>query len=106
MIVRGTPWDPWTAPWQAFLRLVGEDKYLLYVFGKYCGASYNCNILFIISSISFFKGLVANESLAPGSKPKITCSTGTVAVTTLHFWISAAFYLYLDLTGKPGFLYK
>ena len=32
-IVRGSPWDPWTAPWQAFLRLVGEDKYLLYVFG-------------------------------------------------------------------------
>jgi len=63
LIVRGTPWDPWTAPWQAFLHLVGEDKYLLYVFG-------------------------------------------TVAVTTLHFWISAAFYLYLDLTGKPGFLYK
>ena len=56
--------------------------------------------------IKFFKGLVANESSAPGSKPKITCSTGTVAVTTLHFWISAAFYLYLDLTGKPGFLYK
>ena len=38
LIVRGTPWDPWTAPWQAFLRLVGEDKYLLYVFGKHCGA--------------------------------------------------------------------
>ena len=32
-VVRGTPWDPWTAPWQAFLRLAGEDKYLLYVFG-------------------------------------------------------------------------
>ena len=31
---------------------------------------------------------------------------GTVAVTTVHFWTSAAFYLYLDLTGKPGFLYK
>ena len=42
LIVRGTPWDPWTAPWQAFLRLVGEDKYLLYVFGKYLGPSYNC----------------------------------------------------------------
>ena len=56
--------------------------------------------------IKLFKGLVPNESLALKSKPKITCSTGTVAVTTLHFWISAAFYLYLDLTGKPGFLYK
>ena len=31
---------------------------------------------------------------------------GTVAVTTVHFWTSGAFYLYLDLTGKPGFLYK
>ena len=31
---------------------------------------------------------------------------GTVAVTTVHFWTSALFYLYLDLTGKPGFLYK
>merc|ERR1712172_103789 len=32
-IVRGTPWDPWTAPWHAFLRLAGEDKFLLYAFG-------------------------------------------------------------------------
>ena len=35
-----------------------------------------------------------------------TSHIGTVAVTTIHFWTSAAFYLYLDLTGKPGFLYK
>ena len=38
-VVRGTPWDPWTAPWQAFLRLAGEDKYLLYVFGIYTSKS-------------------------------------------------------------------
>merc|ERR1712172_319200 len=63
LIVRGTPWDPWTAPWHAFLRLAGEDKFLLYAFG-------------------------------------------TTVVTTIHFWTSALFYLYLDLTGKPGFLYK
>jgi len=32
-IVRGTPWDPWTAPWQAFLDIVGQDKYNLFVYG-------------------------------------------------------------------------
>ena len=74
--MRGTPWDPWTAPWQAFLRFVGEDKYLLYVFGI---------ANFHFSTFTF---------------------SGTVAVTTAHFWTSAAFYLYLDLTGQPGFLYK
>ena len=51
LIVRGTPWDPWTAPWQAFLHLVGEDKYLLYVFGKH--SLVQMLILFIISSLSF-----------------------------------------------------
>eukprot|EP00092_Neocalanus_flemingeri_P017284 GFUD01018692.1.p1 GENE.GFUD01018692.1~~GFUD01018692.1.p1 ORF type:complete len:361 (+),score=65.23 GFUD01018692.1:101-1084(+) len=31
---------------------------------------------------------------------------GTVGVTTLHYWISAAGYMFIDLTGKPAFLAK
>jgi len=31
---------------------------------------------------------------------------GTVAVTTIHYWMSAAVYMFIDLTGKPAFLAK
>ena len=31
---------------------------------------------------------------------------GTLLVTTLHFWLSAAGYMLLDLTGRPHFLTK
>lgn len=31
---------------------------------------------------------------------------GTIGVTTLHFWLSAAPYTFLDLTGSPAFLFK
>jgi len=31
---------------------------------------------------------------------------GTVVITTTHYWITSAFYLYIDLTGSPGFLAK
>jgi len=59
----GSPWDPWTKPWNKFLDLVGEDKYFLYVYG-------------------------------------------TVAVTTIFYWVAAAGYIFIDLTGKPAFLAK
>jgi len=62
-LVYGTVWDPWTKPWQYFLSLVGEDEYLLYVYG-------------------------------------------TVIVTTVHYWFTAATYMFMDLTGKPAFITK
>merc|ERR1711970_915649 len=31
---------------------------------------------------------------------------GTVIVTTIHYWLSAAGYVFMDLTGKPAFLTK
>ncbi len=31
---------------------------------------------------------------------------GTLVVTTLHFWLCAAGYMFLDLTGRPHFLTK
>ena len=33
-ILTGSPWDPWTKPWLMFLSTFGDDKYLLYVYGK------------------------------------------------------------------------
>jgi len=62
-LVRGTPWDPWTLPWQSFISMVGDDQYYLYVYG-------------------------------------------TVIVTTIYFWICAAIYTFMDVTGKPAFLTK
>ena len=32
--------------------------------------------------------------------------TGTVVVTSVHYWLSAAGYMWLDLTGTPAFLTK
>jgi methylsterol monooxygenase len=34
-LATGSPWDPWTGPWRAFLHMVGGDKYRLFVFGTY-----------------------------------------------------------------------
>ena len=31
---------------------------------------------------------------------------GTVVVTSVHYWLSAAGYMWLDLTGTPAFLTK
>lgn len=59
----GTPWDPWTKPWNMFLDVVGDDRYNLWVYGT--------TIQIIVS-----------------------------------YWIFAAGYMFLDITGQPAFLMK
>jgi len=35
LILTGDAWDPWSGPWNAFLDLVGDDKYYLWVYGTF-----------------------------------------------------------------------
>merc|ERR1711884_818818 len=62
-VLTGTPWDPWTKPWNMLLDLLGVDQYFLYVYG-------------------------------------------TTIVTTVFFWIAASGYMFVDLTGRPAFIFK
>ena len=85
-MVTGSPWDPWTPIWRALLHLVGNPtNYTLWVYGE-LSMTTTCLIL---------------------STPILCLSVaGTVLVTSVHYWLSAAAYMWLDLTGTPAFLTK
>ena len=62
------------------LDLLGDDQYFLYVYG--------------------WSQIVLTET-----KYLLLCS-GTTIVTTVFFWIAASGYMFVDLTGRPAFIFK
>ena len=79
-VLTGSPWDPWTKPWNMLLDLLGDDQYFLYVYGR--------------------SHVVLTET-----KCLLLCS-GTTIVTTVFFWVAASGYMFVDLTGRPAFIFK
>ena len=79
-VLTGSPWDPWTKPWNMLLDLLGDDQYFLYVYGW-------------------------SHIVLTGIKCLLLCS-GTTIVTTVFFWIAASGYMFVDLTGRPAFIFK
>jgi methylsterol monooxygenase len=58
-LATGSPWDPWTAPWHAFLQLVGENKFLLFSFGTYGVTS---GFFWLFSSLFTFVDLTGSPA--------------------------------------------
>ena len=62
------------------LDLLGDDQYFLYVYGW-------------------------SHTVLTGITYLLLCS-GTTIVTTVFFWIAASGYMFVDLTGRPAFIFK
>ena len=62
------------------LDILGDDQYFLYVYGW-------------------------SQTVLTETKYLLLCS-GTTIVTTVFFWIAASGYMFVDLTGRPAFIFK